>query len=151
MKRDPAITSRIMSSIPNRDTRPELLLRRELHRRGLRYRLKTRLYGSPDVVFPRPRVVVFVDGDYWHGNTWRLRGHASLEAYFSTVTNGDLWRQKITRNVARDRAVTERLTADGWMVLRLWESQVNAAIAASADIVEHAVRARSRRAEQVPA
>lgn len=151
MSRSAAVTSRIMASIPNRDTGPELLLRRELHRRGLRYRLKTRLYGNPDVVFPTPRVVVFVDGDYWHGNTWRLRGHASLEAYFSTVTNGDFWKQKITRNVARDRAVTERLTSDGWTVLRLWESQVNAATAASADVVEHAVRAHMHRAEQVPA
>ncbi len=140
MTRDPAVTSRIMASIRGRDTGPELALRRELHCRGLRYRLRSPLPGKPDVVFPGPRVVVFVDGDYWHGNTWRLRGHESLDAYLDTLSNSAFWRAKITANVARDARVTAALAGDGWRVLRLWESDVVRALDSCADLIERAVR-----------
>ena len=107
--RDPATTSRIKSAVRNRDTKPELLLRRALHRRGLRYRLRRPLPGHPDLAFPGARVAVFVDGDFWHGNTWRLRGAASLDDYLDSLANADFWRQKIGRNIARDRAVEHEL------------------------------------------
>jgi len=141
MTRDPAVTSRIMASVRAHDTGPELSLRRELHRRGLRYGLRSQLLGKPDIVFPRSRVAVFVDGDYWHGNTWRLRGHGSLEAYLCTLNNNSFWRAKIYANVARDARVTARLASDGWRVLRLWESDIQRAPSLSADLVERAVRA----------
>jgi DNA mismatch endonuclease (patch repair protein) len=144
MIRDPAVTSRIMASIGNRDTGPELLLRRELHRRGLRYRVRTRLPGKPDLVFAGPRVAVFVDGDYWHGNTWRLRGYSSFDAYFDTVTNGDFWRAKIGGNMRRDQQVSDRLTADGWQVIRLWESTLRRAVDPCANSIELAVRRAQR-------
>lgn len=142
MTRDPAITSRIMAAVRNRDTGPELMLRRELHRRGLRYRLRTDLPGSPDLVFPRHRVAVFVDGDYWHGNTWRLRGAASFDAYFAGRANGNFWREKIGRNIRRDREIDRHLTEIGWTVIRIWESDLYRDLAACADNVENTVLAR---------
>lgn len=140
MTRDPAVTPRIMASVPSRDTGPELKLRRELHRRGLRYRLRSRLVGKPDILFPGPRVAVFVDGDYWHGNTWRLRGHDSLDAYLDTLPNSAFWRAKIGGNVRRDTRVTACLIADDWRVLRLWESDILRALRPCADLVERTVR-----------
>jgi len=134
--RDPAITSRIMAAVPNRNTTPELLLRRELHRCGLRYRLRSTLPGRPDIVFPGPRVAVFVDGDYWHGNTWRLRGAPSFDAYFDGIANAAFWRAKISANVHRDRDVDERLSRDGWYVIRLWESDVRIDAVACAERVQ---------------
>lgn len=115
-------TSRIMRSVRNTDTVAELALRRRLWRNGLRYRVRSNLIGKPDIVFPRDRLAVFVDGDFWHGNSWRVRGLASLEAQFPN--NTEWWVKKITGNVARDQAVTEALEASGWCVLRLWESSV---------------------------
>jgi DNA mismatch endonuclease (patch repair protein) len=138
--RDPATTSRIMSAIRSRDTGPELLLRRELHRRGLRYRLRSSLPGRPDLVFPRARLAVFVDGDYWHGNTWRLRDAPSLDAYFASIANADFWRTKITTNIARDQRVNDQLHENGWRVVRLWESDLRKNLEESADMIERAVR-----------
>jgi DNA mismatch endonuclease (patch repair protein) len=140
--RDTAITSRIMAGVPNRDTRPELALRKELHRRGLRYRVRSTLLGKPDLVFARSHVTVFVDGDFWHGNTWRLRGFPNREAYFASHANTDFWRLKITANIERDRHVTASLNADGWHVLRFWESDITRAVTDAADVVERTVRER---------
>jgi len=141
MTRDPAITSKIMASVRNRDTGPELALRRELHRRGLRYRLRTNLPGRPDLVFPGARVAVFVDGDYWHGNTWRLRGAESFDSYFDARANGDFWRDKITRNIDRDRDVNLSLAVSGWLVIRIWESDLHRDLSSCADRVQGSVHA----------
>lgn len=125
MNRDPAVTSKIMRGVKNRDTQPELTLRRELHRRGLRYRLRVPLPGKPDLVFPGARTALFVDGDYWHGNAWRNRGFDSFEAYYGRGENGAFWLEKIRRNMDRDATVTGELTRLGWQVLRLWESDIH--------------------------
>lgn len=138
--RDPATTSRIMSAIRSRDTGPELLLRRELHRRGLRYRLRYPLPGRPDLVFPRSHVAVFVDGDFWHGNTWRLRGAASLDDYLTSLSNAEFWRRKITTNISRDEAVNHQLHQTGWRVIRLWESDLRSDLEQYAAMIERAVR-----------
>jgi DNA mismatch endonuclease (patch repair protein) len=138
--RDPLTTSRIMSAVRNHDTGPELLLRRALHRRGLRYRLRYPLPGRPDVVFPAARLAIFVDGDFWHGNTWRLRGAPSLEAYHRSTANGEFWLSKIRKNVARDQAVDHQLRQDGWSVVRLWESDLRSHLEQSADLIEGVVR-----------
>lgn len=145
MTRDPAVTSRIMSSVRSTGTRPELILRRELFRRGLRYRVRSKLIGRPDVVFPGARVACFVDGDRWHGNGWRIRGFDSFEDEFAH-RNSDFWKQKIIRNMARDVEVTDSLQSDGWLVIRIWASDVEADPIAVADNVERSVldrRARS--------
>ena len=102
------------------DTKPELALRRELHRLGLRFRLKTdHLPGRPDLIFPTARAAIFCDGDFWHGRDWdALRGSLRRRS------NPDYWIAKIGYNRRRDTEVTKRLTATGWRVMRLWEGEI---------------------------
>jgi DNA mismatch endonuclease (patch repair protein) len=124
-----------MTAVKAKDSRAELALRRELHRRGFRFRLHARdLPGRPDIVFRSRRVAVFVDGDFWHGNSWRLRGLPSLEAQFPSRT--EWWSAKIRRNMERDEEVSSALVADGWSVVRAWESDVLADADAVADRVQ---------------
>lgn len=108
------VRSRMMSGIRGRDTKPEMLLRRGLHAMGFRFRVSDRkLPGSPDMVFPRYRAVVFAHGCFWHGHNchlFRLPG-----------TRPDFWREKILGNVERDRKVIEALRSDGWRIGTVWE------------------------------
>jgi len=141
MTRDPVVTSRIMSAVRNSGTRPEMLVRRALFSRGLRYRVRNRLPGRPDVVFSAAKVAVFVDGDWWHGNAWRLRGLPTFEAQFAHHRGG-WWRDKIEANIRRDREADEALRALDYEVVRLWESEVLADTDACADRVAAIVRDR---------
>jgi len=112
--------SRVKRANGKRDTKPELLLRRALWAIGLRYRKHLGgLPGNPDVVFPGARVVVFSDGDFWHGRNW-----AVLQEQLRHRHNADYWVAKIGRNRERDVIQTALLTEDGWMVLRFWESDI---------------------------
>jgi len=104
-----------MSQIRGRDTKAELALRKAAFALGLRYRLRSTLPGRPDLVFPGARLVVFVDGCFWH----RCPEHAT-----APVTNAAFWAAKIDRNVQRDKEITDRLEASGWMVLRFWEHEL---------------------------
>ncbi|MGW4881653.1 very short patch repair endonuclease [Streptomyces sp. NPDC004262] len=122
--RDPAVTSRIMASVPNRNTRPEIALRKALWRRGLRYRIHTTLPGKPDITFPGARLAVFVDGDFWHGNAWKIRGLPSFEAQFDRMNNPEFWRAKLHRNMQRDAKVNTELNQAGWTVYRVFESRL---------------------------
>lgn len=102
-----------------RDTGPELRLRRELHRRGFRFRVDYRIdvnggWCRPDLVFTRARVAVFVDGCFWHS----CPIHATHPA-----ANRDWWRAKLDANVARDRRNDASLEAAGWNVIRVWEHE----------------------------
>ena len=111
----PSQRSYTMSRIRSKDTGPELTIRRLVHARGLRFRKHKRgLPGRPDLVFAAVRVVVFVDGDFWHG--WRF------PAWKETV--GPYWQQKIQRNRERDRRNAQRLRRRGWHVIRIWGHQV---------------------------
>lgn len=143
-RRDPSVTSRIMSSVGNKDSKPEILLRSELHRRGIRYRLHASdVVGRPDMVIRKHKFAVFVDGDMWHGNEHRRRGLDSLEELFPS--NTEWWVKKIRRNMERDRHVTTTLRRTGWVVVRVWASEVLEDVAAAADRVENALeRARER-------
>src|ERR1700747_3217921 len=95
-RRDPVITSRMMAAVRNKNTKAELALRRALHRRGLRYRLHpSDVFGRPDIVIRSRGLAVFVDGDMWHGNAWRVRGLSSLEDLFPN--NTEFWTKKIRR------------------------------------------------------
>ena len=106
-----------MRAVRSRDTRPEMTVRRLLHRLGYRYRLHRRdLPGTPDIVFGPLRKVIFVHGCFWHGH-WCRRG-ARVPA-----TNTDYWRRKIDRNVKRHAEQTEQLRVAGWMPLVIWECQ----------------------------
>ncbi len=129
-----AAKSAQMSRVRNRNTGPELAIRRELHRRGLRYRVDLPIPDvartRPDIVFTRVRVAVFVDGCFWH----RCPQHESFPK-----TNADWWLNKLTGNVRRDRATDEALARAGWHVIRIWEHE-DPVIAA--DRVETIVRSR---------
>ncbi|HEY0479355.1 MAG TPA: very short patch repair endonuclease [Kofleriaceae bacterium] len=121
-----------------RDTKPELALRRELWRLGLRYRLDAReLPGRPDIVFAGARIAVFCDGDFWHGRDLEAR-LAKLEGGH----NAPYWTAKIAGNVARDRRNEEQLAAAGWHVMRFWESDIYESAPAIAQQIRAAVGSR---------
>jgi DNA mismatch endonuclease (patch repair protein) len=127
-----------MSRIRGRDTKPEMLIRRGLHARGLRYRLHDRkLPGGPDLVFARYRTVVFVHGCFWHKHDCPL---AKLPA-----TRQDFWLSKLEGNAARDTKSIAALQTDGWNVLVVWECALRgpgrlntaAALDAAASYIRH--------------
>lgn len=128
-----ATVSAQMSRMPRTRTKPEMSLRRELHRRGLRFRVNhPGLPGRPDIAFTRARLAVFVDGCFWH----LCPQHAVLPK-----NNATWWREKLHRNVQRDREKDEALAALGWTVLHVWEHEEPVAVA---EIVEQLWRARCR-------
>lgn len=130
------------------NTRCELALRRELWRRGLRYRLHVPgLPGRPDIVFPRQRLVVFCDGDFWHGRDLERRLEKLARGH-----NAIYWTAKIQRNVERDRQDTSELEAAGWDVIRFWETDVlrNSAQAAEHIKVALTAKRKSRSLEKRP-
>ncbi len=103
-----------MGRIRNKNTAPEMLLRRELHKRGLRFRLHRRdLPGCPDLAFPGLRAVVFVNGCFWHGH--------DCPKFILPKTRTEFWAAKIARNRARDASVLEELSARGWRTRVVWE------------------------------
>lgn len=112
-----------MSSIKSKDTEPELLLRKALWKKGFRYRVNyKKLPGKPDIVFTKAKFVIFCDGDFWHGHNWAIRGIPSLEEELAGYN--DFWREKILKNIERDKRNTETLEAEGWTVIRFWESEI---------------------------
>lgn len=127
VKRDPETVSEIMSRVRSRDTAVEILFRKALWAKGLRYSLySTKLPGKPDIVLPAKKTVVFIDGDYWHGGQWHRRKHTSLENQYmvSDQVKRDYWVDKIRRNMNRDCAATASLLSSGWQVIRFWESRI---------------------------
>ncbi|MHB9026080.1 MAG: DNA mismatch endonuclease Vsr [Armatimonadota bacterium] len=132
--------SSFMRKVKGQDTTPEIVIRKALWKQGLRYRTNvTSLPGKPDIVFPRQKVVVFVDGDFWHGNQWRRRKHRSLEEQFTSIANKDYWLTKIGKNVERDRHRTEELVKAGWRVIRLWESDIMRDLQGSVSMITSAL------------
>lgn len=137
MSRSPDITHRIMSSVKSKNTRPERALRKELWRRGLRYRNNvSKLPGKPDIVFIGAKLVVFCDGDFWHGHNWAIRGYGSLEEELKRYS--DSWARKLINNIERDKRNNQKLADLGWTVIRLWESDIKKDIKKCGDIVEYA-------------
>jgi len=115
-----------MSRIRGRDTKPEVLLRKALWGLGFRYRLKNTLPGKPDIVFPSRRVVIFVDGCFWH----------KCPQHFQVPSNNrDFWKEKINSNVQRDQKINEALKQLGWKVIRLWEHEVKKTLPEALDKV----------------
>ena len=136
--RDPKVTHKIMSAIPSKDTKPELLLRKALWSENLRYRVNyTKLPGKPDIVITKKKVVVFCDGDFWHGHNWAIRGLGSLEEELDGYS--EFWRNKILHNIQRDDEVNKSLRSLGWKVVRIWESDIKADLDACVRIVKEAL------------
>lgn len=111
----PAARSALMARIRGRDTGPEMAVRRMLHRAGYRFRVQVRrLPGTPDLVFPGRRKVIFVHGCFWHG-------HPGCPFACIPSTRREFWCEKIGRNRERDGRAMESLRAEGWSVLVVWE------------------------------
>ena len=111
---DAATRSRMMSGIRGKNTKPEMLLRRGLHARGLRYRLHAKnLPGSPDLVFPAKKAVLFAHGCFWHGHDCHL--------FRMPSTRPEFWSAKIARNQAVDVRALAQLQAAGWRTGVVWE------------------------------
>ena len=110
-----------MSRIRSVSTKPELLLRHAIWRRGFRYRVNAKnLPGRPDIVLPKYRTVVFVHGCFWHG-------HKGCKVYSVPKTNTEFWLAKVARNQERDQEVWRKLEAKGWSVIIVWECQLKKA------------------------
>ena len=108
------VRSRMMSGIRGRNTKPELTIRKRLHKHGFRYRLHDgKLPGKPDVVLPRYRAVIMVHGCFWHGHDCHLFKWPS--------TNEMFWREKITRNKFVDERAAKMLLENNWRILKIWE------------------------------
>ena len=122
-----------MSRVKGKDTSLECLVRSALHKQGLRFRKHVRhLPGKPDIVFPRQRVVVFIDGDFWHG--WRFPQWQHKLSPF--------WQKKIRDTRERDQRNFRQLRRSGWIVLRFWEHQVKNSLQ---DVLHHIQTALAER------
>jgi DNA mismatch endonuclease, patch repair protein len=130
------------------DTKCERLLRARLWRAGLRFRKNwASLPGRPDIVFLRERVVVFCDGDFWHGKDWSRRRRKLLMG-----SNSEYWLRKIESNKRRDERQNRELRAEGWTVVRMWESEISRdpeGVAAKVAKVVLAVGTRDRSMKRV--
>ena len=127
---------RNMQAIHSKDTPIELLLRKALWERGVRYRKNyKKLIGKPDIAITKYKIAVFCDSDYWHGYDWENRTQR-------IKSNRDYWVPKIERNMARDREVTEALQRDGWLVLRFWEWQIRKHLSECVESVLQAIETR---------
>ena len=110
--------SLLMSKIGSKNTQPEIVLRRNLWRLGYRYRINVKnLPGKPDIVLNNQRLVIFIDGEFWHGHKWNEKRNR-------IKSNREYWIQKIEKNIKRDITNNKILEDNGWKVLRFWEHQI---------------------------
>lgn len=108
-----------MSKIKGKDTKPELLVRKFLHKQGFRYRIHVKdLPGKPDIVLPKYKTAIFIHGCFWHG-------HQGCKYYVIPKTRTEWWLNKINGNIAKDLLANEQLTIQGWKVIEIWECQLN--------------------------
>jgi len=136
VKKTPEQISENMKAVRNKDSEIELLLRKELWRRGLRYRKNAKsILGKPDIAFIGKKVAVFCDSEFWHGYDWERK---KLEI----KTHQEFWIPKIERTIQRDMEVTNDLSNSGWIVLRFWGKEIKHHCGECADKVEAAVKAR---------
>ena len=128
-----------MKAVRNKDSKIELLLRKELWSRGLRYRKNVKsIYGKPDIAFIGKKIAVFCDSEFWHGYAWEI-----YQEDFRS--NQDFWIPKIERNMQRDREVNEKLRSQGWIVLRFWGREILSHTEQCADQIEHAINCRKKK------
>ena len=126
-----------MQAVKSKDTTIELLLRKELWSRGIRYRKNAKnIVGKPDIAFIKKKVAVFCDSEFWHGFDWEHRKS-------DIKSNHDFWIPKIEKNIARDKEVNAALEADGWLVLRFWGRKIKKDVKACADLIVTALEERN--------
>lgn len=139
MKEPPATNEHVKSTMrrnTKKDTSIEVLFRKALWRRGVRYRKNCKdILGTPDVAIKKYKLVVFCDGDFWHG-----------KEYHGVKNHKKFWDEKIKRNRERDLEYTIRLRDDGWTVLRFWESEIRKDVEGCVDkIVSEVQRLKEKR------
>lgn len=135
-KKTPEQISYNMQQVKNKDSKIEVLLRKELWNRGLRYRKNvTRIFGKPDIAFIGKKIAVFCDSEFWHGYDWEERKK-------DFKSHQEFWIPKIERNMERDKEVNEKLTSEGWIVLRFWGKEIKKNTVQCADQIEKVVRER---------
>ena len=129
--------SKIMKAIKRKDTQVELLLRKALYKRGIRYRIDYgKLPGRPDIAVTSKRIAIFCDSEFWHGRNWE-------EKKEKIKTNREYWIPKIERNIARDKQNNKKLLETGWVVLRFWEPEILRSIESVCEKIERACDGRS--------
>lgn len=107
-----------MAAVKGKDTKPEMIVRKYLFSRGLRFRIQVRkLSGTPDIVLPKYKTVIFVNGCFWHG-------HEGCKYFRLPKSNVEFWSEKIERNIERDRESMQALFDLGWKVIRVWECEL---------------------------
>lgn len=112
-----------MSQIKGKNTKPEEMVRKYLFAQGFRYRKNDKkLPGTPDIVLPKYKTVIFVNGCFWHG-------HAGCKYFVWPKSNPDFWKRKIETNISRDRKIIELLEERGWNVIVIWECELKKAFA----------------------
>lgn len=110
--------SEVMSKIRGKDTKPEMILRSQLFRKGFRFRVHQKdLPGKPDIVLPKYRTVVFVHGCFWHY-------HKDCREGRIPSTNSKFWKEKLSKNVQKDKRHIEALALMGWKVIVVWECEI---------------------------
>lgn len=135
-KHTPEQRRKNMQAVKNKDSQIELLLRKELWCRGIRYRKNsTKIFGKPDIVFIGKKVAVFCDSEFWHGYNWEERKK-------DFKSHQEFWIPKIERNMQRDKEVTAKLESEGWIVLRFWGNEIKKNTAQCADIIEKVVHSK---------
>lgn len=123
-----------MQAVKNKGSQIELLLRKELWSRGLRYRKNVNhIFGKPDIVFVGKKIAIFCDSEFWHGYNWEERKR-------DFKSHQEFWIPKIKRNMGRDREVTAKLESEGWTVIRFWGNDIKKETARCADIIEMAYK-----------
>ncbi len=123
-----------MQQVKNKDSKIEVMLRKELWSRGIRYRKNVRkIFGNPDITFIGLKIAVFCDSEFWHGYDWENRKN-------DFKSHQEFWIPKIERNIQRDIEVNEHLKSEGWTVLRFWGKQIKKDVKGCADEIEKAVK-----------
>jgi DNA mismatch endonuclease (patch repair protein) len=144
----PEQRSMCMSHIRASNTKPEIFFRKALWKWGVRYRKNVKtLFGKPDVAIKKYHLVIFIDGGFWHGNNWQERHFSSQEELLSAYS--DYWRNKIQRNINRDKKVNEYYTTNGWTILRFQDTDIkkdlNGCIIKTIETINHLKKAASIR------
>lgn len=107
-----------MAAVKGKDTKPEMIVRKYLFSRGLRFRVQVRkLPGTPDIVLPKYKTAIFVNGCFWHG-------HEDCKYFRLPKSNVEFWKEKIGRNIERDRESMQALLDLGWKIIRVWECEL---------------------------
>lgn len=108
-----------MSAVKSKNTKPEILVRKVLHAMGYRFRLHVKeLPGKPDIVLPKYKTVIFVNGCFWHR-------HEGCKYASTPTTNIDFWNAKFAENVARDKKKCQEIQEKGWQVIVIWTCEIN--------------------------